>query len=32
MKLLTPKTQAFDSWIRSQSVQLNDELEALYFQ
>ncbi|MFT6735820.1 MAG: hypothetical protein ACJAS9_004034 [Polaribacter sp.] len=32
MKLLTPKTQAFDSWIRSQFVQLNDELEALYFQ
>jgi hypothetical protein len=32
MKLLTPKTQAFDSWIRSDFVQLNDELEALYFQ
>jgi hypothetical protein len=32
MKLLTPKTQAFDSWIRSQFVQLNDELEVLYFQ
>ena len=32
MKLLTPKTQAFNSWIRSQFVQLNDELEALYFQ
>jgi hypothetical protein len=32
MKLLTPKTQAFDSWIRSQFVKLNDELEALYFQ
>lgn len=31
MKLLTPKTQAFDSWIRSDFVQLNDELEALYF-
>jgi hypothetical protein len=32
MKLLTPKTLAFDSWIRSEFVQLNDELEALYFQ
>ena len=32
MKLLTPKTQAFDSWIRSDFVQLNDELEAVYFQ
>ncbi|PKG99238.1 monodechloroaminopyrrolnitrin synthase PrnB family protein [Paraglaciecola sp. MB-3u-78] len=32
MKLLTPKTQAFDSWIRSDFVKLNDELEALYFQ
>jgi len=32
MKLLTPKTLAFDSWIRSGFVQLNDELEALYFQ
>jgi hypothetical protein len=32
MKLLTPKTQAFDSWIRSDFVQLNDELEALYFE
>jgi hypothetical protein len=32
MKLLTPKTQAFDCWIRSQFVKLNDELEALYFQ
>lgn len=32
MKLLTPKTLAFDSWIRSEFVQLNDELEDLYFQ
>lgn len=32
MKILTPKTQAFDSWIRNEFVQLNDELEALYFQ
>jgi hypothetical protein len=32
MKLLTPKTQAFDRWIRSDFVQLNDELEAVYFQ
>lgn len=32
MKLLTPKTLAFDSWIRSEFVQLNDELESLYFQ
>ena len=32
MKLLTPNTQAFDSWIRSDFVQLNDELEAVYFQ
>ncbi|GAC19944.1 PrnB family protein [Paraglaciecola arctica] len=32
MKLLTPKTQAFDSWIRSDFVQLNDELETLYFE
>jgi hypothetical protein len=32
MKLLTPKTQAFDSWIRSDFVTFNDELEALYFQ
>jgi hypothetical protein len=32
MKLLTPKTQAFDSWIRSDFVKCNDELEALYFQ
>ncbi|WP_339725886.1 monodechloroaminopyrrolnitrin synthase PrnB family protein [uncultured Paraglaciecola sp.] len=32
MKLLTPKTLAFDSWIRSDFVQLNDDLEALYFQ
>jgi hypothetical protein len=32
MKVLTPKTQAFDSWIRSGFVKLNDELEALYFQ
>jgi hypothetical protein len=31
MKLLTPKTQAFDRWIRSDFVKLNDELEALYF-
>ncbi|MGS2720721.1 PrnB family protein [Paraglaciecola aestuariivivens] len=32
MKQLTPKTQAFDNWIRKQFVQLNDELESLYFQ
>ncbi len=32
MKQLTPKTQAFDNWIRNQFVQLNDELETLYFQ
>lgn len=32
MKLLTPKTLAFDSWIRSDFVCLNDELEALYFE
>ena len=32
MKVLTPKTQAFDTWIRSGFVQLNDELETQYFQ
>jgi hypothetical protein len=32
MKLLTPKTLALDSWIRSDFVLLNDELEALYFE
>jgi hypothetical protein len=31
MKLLTPKTQAFDVWIRDDFVRYNDELEALYF-
>jgi hypothetical protein len=29
MKLLTPKTQAFDTWIRDDFVQHNDELETL---
>ncbi|ABE56726.1 conserved hypothetical protein [Shewanella denitrificans OS217] len=32
MKALTTNTYAFDQWIRHRFVELNDELEVLYFQ